>query len=295
MTRRNLVVASLLFFPAAVLAAQGERINLRWAPAPNQTIHLRATQDMQMKMDPDAPAPDTRPIPPIDMVMHTVVDTTSVVGPTDAAGHYTAALTIDNMAATMTMNGREMPIPAAMNDPAARPVITFSYDDQGRVLSISTGDASAPNPAAEFAKQILSRAMASAGPITLSVGETVTVPAAFEFPMPAGAPIMPMGIKGETRFTLTSISFDGADRIAHLTSHSTGTISQAPPAGAASISFDLTMTTEGKSDVNVDRGFIVHSEQRSTMEGTMRGAATASVMPGMRMHGTFTNASDVVK
>ena len=145
-------------------------------------------------------------------------------------------------------------------------------------------------------KQIMTRAFATVEPMTLSVGESVTVPTALNLGLPAGGPAVPMGIQGETRYTLTSVTFDGADRIAHLSSHTTNTINRGSPSPVpAGSPFALTMTADGKSDVNVDRGIVLHAEQQGTMEAAVGGPTTEQKTPDVRMHGTFTIVSDLVK
>jgi hypothetical protein len=290
MTFRLIAISSLIL-PASLIGAQAERITVRLAPAPNQTLHLRTAQDMEMTTEMD-PAAGATAVPTI-VNLHTVVDTTSAVGPTDNDGRYSARMTIDTISAAATMNGREMPLPSAGTE-GAKLVITFSYDENGKVVDVSADSASAAN---DTAKQILMRAFATVAPMTLSVGESVTLPTALNLPMASGGPAVPMGVAGETRYTLTSVTFDGADRIAHLTSHMTSTMSQAPPSVPAgpAVAFDMTMTGDGKSDVNVDRGIVLHAEQRATIEGTMHAGTTVPAMPGMHMHGTFTIVSDLVK
>jgi hypothetical protein len=288
------LLALSLILPAAVaVGAQTERVTVHMAPAPNQTLHLRTTQDMEMTTEMDPSALSGGSVPAL-VNLHTVLDTTSAIGPTDNDGHYSAKMTIDTISATATMNGREMPLPSQATA-ASVPVITFSYDENGKVIDVSTGDST--SAAIDAAKQILMRAFATVAPMTLSVGESVTVPTALNLPMPSGGPGVAMGVAGETQYTLTSVTFDGADRIAHLTSHTTSTMSQAPspvPAGPA-VAFDMTMTSNGKSDVNVDRGIVLHAEQRSTIEGTMHAGAAGQAMPNMQVHGTFTIVSDLVK
>ena len=65
---------------------------------------------------------------------------------------------------------------------------------------------------------------------------------------------------------------------------------------------DMRITSEGTSDVNVDRGIALHTEQRMTIDGTMRMAAPAGVastsmpkVPTMLMHGTATIKNDLAK
>lgn len=293
MTFRILALSSLLA-PAALISAQSERVTVHMAPAPNQTLHLRTTQDMVMTTETGGDG--SAPSPAMAVNLHSVIDTTSAVGPTDNDGHYAARMTIDRIVATSTMNGRELPLPMVTTQ-AATPEITFSYDDQGKVIDVALEDSSGGAPA-EMLKQIMTRAFATVAPMTLSVGESVTVPTALNLALPAGGPTVPMGIEGETRYTLTSVTFDGADRIAHLASHTTGTISpgSASPVPAGSpFPLAMTMTGDGKSDVNVDRGIVLHAEQQATIEASMRRPATGQQVPNMRMHGTFTIVTDLVK
>ena len=102
---------------------------------------------------------------------------------------------------------------------------------------------------AEPIKQALPSAMASAPPITLSVGETVTVPTQMNLPIPASAAVAGMTMSGETRYTLTSVTFDGADRIAHLKMAMTGTMNHETRIGtearAPTMGMDMRTTAEG--------------------------------------------------
>jgi nitrous oxidase accessory protein NosD len=79
--------------------------------------------------------------------------------------------------------------------------------------------------------------------------------------------------------------------------HTTSTMSRASSSVAAgpSVAFDVTMAGDGKSDVNVDRGIVLHAEQQATIEASMRGLSTDQNMPKMRINGTFAIVSDLVK
>jgi hypothetical protein len=288
MTHRSLVLASIVL-PTAMLAAQTERITVRMAPAPNQTIHLRTTQQMVMTIDAQMPAGSAVPglSGPVTMTM--AIDSTSAVGPTDSDGHYSAKMSIDHATSTIVMNGKPMPLPA-MFDAAAKPVIVFSYDQDGKVIDV-TVDGMLAGPAIDGIKQLMTRALQTIAPLTLSVGESVTIPTAVSLPLPGGA--APAGVTAETRYTLTAVTFDGADRIAHLTTHMTtamGPGPDTPPPGSPGMNMTMTMTSDGTSDVNVDRGIVVHGDQQMTMAGSMRAG------PGpMTIHGTISIVTDLVK
>jgi hypothetical protein len=205
------------------------------------------------------------------------------------------------------MNGQ----PALMPPPVAQvagQVVTFFYDDQGKVIEVPAAGsptdsrlrgALTASAAAAPLKQMLTSALAAAPPMTLSVGETATVPTQLNLPLAAGAAgtAMSMSVSGETRYTLTSVTFDGADRIAHLAMTMTGALNHGMPAegDGSKIAVDTRMTSEGTSDVNVDRGIMLHNEQRMTIDGSMRFELGNAATPPMRMHGTMKMSADLTK
>ena len=99
--------------------------------------------------------------------------------------------------------------------------------------------------------------------------------------------------------TLTSVTFEGADRIAHLTSHTTTTIGRGSPSPAPA---DITVRARDDDDrrwrerrQRGSRRVVLHAEQQATIEATMGGPSTDQRTPNMRMHGTVTMISDLVK
>jgi hypothetical protein len=92
------------------------------------------------------------------------------------------------------------------------------------------------------------------------------------------------------RFTLSSVTPEGADRIAHLATAIAAQMNQplSGPGGAAP-AMDMRMSGGGTMDVNVERGLIKSSEQHITIDATMgRPADGTAPVPAMRMHGTVT-------
>jgi len=301
MKHRILAIALLVAAPG-LLAAQTDPITIRLGPAPNQTLHGRTVQDMTMSIAPDPAAAAMLPIPATSIQISMTIDTTATVGPADGAGHYESRMVCDNVSGTTTVNGK--PAPFAMPTAAITgQAFTFFYDDAGRVIDVKAEGTLSDMMAAPI-KQALSSAMASAPPITLTVGETVAVPTQMNLPVPAASGGSGMTVTGETRYTLVSITFDGADRIAHLKTAMTSTVNRDTRAGAGAptMGADMRITSEGTSDVNVDRGIALHTEQRMTIDGTMRMAAPAGVtstsmpeVPTMLMHGTATIKNDLAK
>ncbi len=273
-------------------------------PAPNQTFHVRTSMDMTMGMTSDPAPAGGLLIPPADTKMIMVAEHTSTVGPTDAQGRYEARVVCDTASVTATINGQAMPangqsVPGAPAAELVGAVVTFTYDGEGKVIDVAT-NTGMPASMAVPLKQMLTSIMGASPPITLSVGESVTVPAQFTLPIPAGANMPPMTMAGEARYTLTSVTFDGADRIAHLKVGMTNTVTQNAPGanGSPALSLEMRMSSEGTSDVNVDRGIVLHNEQRMAIDSTMQfdktNAATRS-MPPVITHGVATLSADLTK
>src|SRR3954454_23580616 len=179
MTRRLRVLALLAICGSAPpLLAQGERLHIRLSPTPNQTTKMHTAQDVAMTVEGDAAADQAPALPAMIMTMRTEFDSTSAVGPTDDRGHYSAQMTLDRIMSTMSLNGQAMPSVLPSGDLEKR-VLTFSYDEQGKVLDVSVdgGNASAIN---DVLKQLMTRAFATVAPMTLSVGESVTLPSVID-------------------------------------------------------------------------------------------------------------------
>jgi hypothetical protein len=291
---RRLLAIPLLVVPAALFAAQAERLTIRMVPAPNQTLRVRTSMEMTMTMTPDPPADGARSMDPVTTSMTTIAEHTTIVGPADEHGHYGARVVCDSVSQKTTTDGKPVPMPSGTTDQLVGQVITFSYDDQGKILDVATEGGLDPNLAGSL-KQMLTSALAAAPPITLSVGESVTVPTQVNLPISTPA-AGPMTTSGETRYTLTSVTFDGADRIAHLAVVTSNTIIL--PAASADVArsaaMDMRTASEGRMDVNVDRGIVLHTETRTTIDGSSGIAGQTAVTP-MRTHGTMTMTVDLTK
>lgn len=294
--KRRFLAIPLLVVPAALFAGQAERLTIRLVPAPNQTLHLRTAMEMNMTMTPDPSADTARSMPQMTSSMTMTAEHTTTVGPTDEHGHYGARVVCDSASHTAMLNGKPAPIPSGAADRVLEQVMTFSYDDQGKMLDVATEGGGLDPALAGSLKQMLTAALAAAPPITLSVGESVTVPTQVNIPMPSAA-AGTLSNSGEMRYTLRSVTFDGADRIAHLATASNNAItSSAVAAGAIpGVASDMRTVSEGTMDVNVDRGIVLHSETRTTLDGSTRVEGGQIAVPPMRIHGTITLSADLTK
>ena len=286
MTRGILVVVSLLV-PTALLTAQTGPITVRLSPAPNQTIRTHTSLETKMTSQPEQTAPEqAMPSQNIDMTLTT--DTTSTIGPTNAQGRYEARVVCDTAESTATIDGK--PMTNAPKVEAAGLAFTFVYDNQGKVVDVTAERGPASDVVAAV-KQMLTTVMSTPAPLTLAVGETTTVPDPVKAPLSAAVPgaIGEIATTGETRYTLTSITFDGADRIAHLTTATarSATWSLGSSAGPGpDVTFDQRVTGDGTLDVNIDRGIVLHSGQQLIIEGTTHmGGRNGVAARSSRMHG----------
>jgi hypothetical protein len=287
--KNRLLVIALLLLPSTLIAQVGP-VTVRMAPAPNQTLRIRTLQETVVTVEPDRLSGSKLPIPAMTINMTIAMEHTSTVGPTDAQGRYESRMVVDHTTSTMTMNGQPSPVQMPM-EKIAGTAMTFVYDSDGKVVDVRTeGDllASAAVPLQDMLKSVV----AAAPVMTLSVGESTTIPAHMNMALPG---VGAMGITGETTYTLTSVSFEGSDRIAHLTMTMSGTVNHGAPTGGAGpqMAMDMQMSSEGKTDVNIDRGIVLHTEQVMNIEGTMHLDGASPSMPAMRMHGTTKTSGDV--
>jgi len=293
---RGMLAAVLILAPATPVTAQSGPITVRLSPTPNQTIRTHTSQETKMTSEQE-PAPGGPVMPPQNMDMTLTTDTTSTVGPADAKGRYEAHVVCDTAVSATTINGKPMANPP--NAKMAGLAFTFVYDEQGKVVDV-TADSGLASEAVAGVKQMLTTAMSTPAPLTLAVGETTTVRDPLKAPLPGAAVPSAIGefaISGETQYTLTAITFDGADRIAHLTTTKSINFSRGSAAAPGSdVTFDQRIKSDGTIDVNIDRGIVLHSGQLLIIDGTMHLAARGGApAPSMRMHGTTTITSDVVK
>ena len=290
MRARVFAVAFLALVPT--LTAQSERLTIRMAPAPNQTIREQMTIVVAMTTTPRLSSSDSPSVPPEQGEMKTTMDLTSTVGPIDRRGEYDARVVIEHATMTATSNGQVDPAPTSpARVDGVEPTVAFHYDSQGRMTgAIVESDTGAVDTAVTRA---MSAMLATVAPITLSIGETVTVPMEMKVPLPADAGRL--STLGETRLTLTSVSFEGADRIAHLALKMTTFINQySIGASGPQMADEMRTMSEGKMDVNIDRGIVLHNEQTTTI-GDQSSASLKPENPRGSIRATVTVSMDLVR
>jgi hypothetical protein len=250
-----------------------ERIALPRGPAPDQTIHVRVTQDMTMNVDPGAAGNAT--VPPLAMGVHTAVAETLRVGALDDRKRFQSVMTIDDVTMEMTMNGAPMPMAGA--PPLSRgQQFTVQYDEN-RAVSGITGDA---GPATEVIRQLITGIAQQMPSGSIAVGETVKVPMNLPFPaLPSGAAT---DISGEMAMTLKSISTEGGARLAHFDSTFSAKVGMQGAPGSP-LNIDLRVNGAGTMTVDVDRGITRDGAQEGTIDGTL----VAGSFGALKLSGTL--------
>jgi hypothetical protein len=282
MKLHRLLLVGLLASPA-LLAAQ-ERITMGMTPRFGQVLSSRTTLAMVTDIAPNMGA-DTPPIefPRMKMEMTMVTAATTTIGVPDEQGRYEATVAVDEMSNTITMNGQPAPFPVPTSALSGT-TITFTYDRDGKIV-----DAKAPGMDAmiDMVKKMILNVAGLASPVSLAIGETSTVATTFSLPLPGGTGPLSTA---EMRMTLVSITPEGADRIAHLTTTTTSRVAglSAPGPAGSDAGVTMEMSGTGTLDVNLDRGFAKSVQTEGTFDTAMAlPGKPGTSMPPMRMHGTM--------
>jgi hypothetical protein len=181
---------------------------------------------------------------------------------------------------TATIDGSPAPTSYLNADKMVRHAFTIRYGEHNEFRTLLAEVAPTPDIAAFT--QLVSDALVIEMPPALSVGQTLTVRSALSLAHPAiSGDTDTRLIPGNARYTLNAITFDGADRIAHLTMKRSGTGTFAlgtPIPGSPPARLTVQVRGEGTSEVNVDRGLVLRHEQRVTTE-TLREVEGRSAAP----------------
>ncbi len=234
-----------------------------------------------MDIEPAEEAPPSVPNLAMKLDMTMSMTSTIEVGAADEQGRVEARITYDDVTFETTMNGQPAPMPSPRDQIAGR-AMTIVYDRDGQMVDFK---ADVPDAMFITLKPMMSNMFGATGSLRLAVGETVTRTVEFPLPVPNGGA---MGTPTfQILFTLTSVTLEGADHIAHLTTALTSQMNPPDtPASDAAAAIAMRMTGTGTMDVNVERGVVKSGEQRMTIDATIQGSDPTTPTPGMRMHGT---------
>ena len=278
-------VACLLWTPGF---AQSEKVTIRMTPQPNQTVRMRTVQENEVEVSFEPAGPLTAAAGPMKLITKTVFGITQKSGAATAQGNIEAEVVYDEINAEASMNGQVMP----SNDVGGTFLgkkLSVTFDKQGKVLDVKVPpDIGVPQ---EAFKQVLESMYGNLPSLSLSVGETTTVPLDFTLPLPIpGAASLKMD--GVVKHTLVSVQQEAAGRIAKVDHTIEGKMLsdvEVPlPTGKVKMNLDFTINGGGSMLMDLEKGFARSSESKATFEGKIKAvdASNSAQVPPMNLKGT---------
>jgi hypothetical protein len=253
------------------LFAQSEKIRFKMVPEPNQTVRMRAVQDMELEMSFESETPSTSALPePVKMMARAVFALTQKVGAPDKEGNVSAEVTYDEVSSEMMMNGQPMQIDDKVDKFIGKKV-TVTFNSRGEMIDLKVPpDLGLPE---ESIKQLLKSVYGNLPQTPLGVGEVATAPLDFTIPLPIpGAP--PMKTDGQIKSTLVSVEKDATGRTAKfdqsMDGKMTGDMEVPGPTGQTKMSLDFKLNGGGGMVMNVDKGFLKSSDSKMTFGGKLK-------------------------
>jgi len=288
---RSLIIAlGLALFASITTFAQSEKIKFKMVPEPNQTVRMRAVQDMELNMSFESETPSAGALPePVKMMARTVFALTQKVGAPDKEGNVSAEVTYDEVSSELMMNDQAMQIGDKVDNVIGKK-ITASFNSRGEMIDLKVPpDLGLPE---ESFKQLLKSVYGNLPQTPLGVGEVATAPLDFTIPLPVpGAP--PLKIDGLIKSTLVSVEKDATGRTAKFDQTMDGKVvsdMEVPgPTGQIKMSLDFKLNGGGWMVMDVDKGFLKSSDSKMTFGGKLKmgGESSASKLPTMNFQGTM--------
>ena len=289
LSRLHVVAAiAISSFSVTGVVAQSEKIALRMAPAPDQTVRMTMAQDMDMELIADSAGALPGLTAPLKMVMRTTMDVTQKVGARKPDGSVDAEITYDQVKVEMTMNGQTLPTSVPSGFSTMK--VTVTYNRNGEIVDVKGLPDTGAIPADTF-KQMMSSFYGNLPAEPVGVGETASVPINFTLPLPIpGASAMKMA--GDTKMKFVSLDRDDAgNRAARLEAALDGKMTGdfPSPDGKNSMRLDFLLKGSGTTVMDLTRGVLRSAISSTTIDGKleMGTGAPVAVQP-MRMHATMT-------
>ena len=272
---RSLIIAlGLALFASITTFAQSEKIKFKMVPEPNQTVRMRAIQDMELSMSFESETPSAGALPePVKMTARAVFALTQKVGAPDKEGNVIAEVTYDEVSSELMVNDQPMQIGEKVDNFIGKK-ITATFNSRGEMIDLKVPpDLGLPE---ESFKQLLKSIYGNVPQTPLGVGEVATAPLDFTIPLPVpGAP--PLKIDGLIKFTLVSVEKDATGRTARFDQTMDGKVvsdMDVPgPGGQIKMSLDFKLNGGGGMVMDVDKGFLKSSDSKMTFGGKLKMAS----------------------
>lgn len=287
--RRPAVVAGFIAASLAAVgtSAQSERVSVRMAPRPDQTVRMTMVQELNMEIAFDAASAPPAVAGPMTLSTRTTIAMSQKTGSARPDGTVEAEIAYDDIRVEGSMNGQALPATDLANVLRGLTMVVV-YDKDGSVVDVTSP--TAPGVTPEAIRQLINGFYGVLPAASLAVGETTSAPLDFDLPIGIpGAP--PMKMDGEVRLKLVSIGDEAGRRSARFESTLDGKVVSGLPgaAGAGQASMNFTMTGDGTWLIDMDRGVMRTGTATNRFDGTVAtSAGAAPAPPRMRMTGTLT-------
>ena len=270
---------------SAPAGAQTDRVMIGAVPAPDQTLRLKMTQDMNFTITPTGDPPPGAPPGPIRMTGNTVTTIRQQVGKPGADGRLQIDLTYEDVTQEMRMNDNPLPVPPEVTAALKGKTISLWVDGKFQVVDVKAPEGF-PIPTDQL-KQLLVQLMGSIPHQEMRIGETVSIPMSMPLPipMPGGqAPVM----KGETKTTLLKVDPEGNDRIATLEQTVEATVDSTNDLqSGVKLRLMFTIKGSGTTQTAVKAGLAYASTMKSNIEGQFEPQGGGKGPPAVKIAGTM--------
>ena len=288
---RPLLAALWLCLGGLTLLAQGGKVSVLLVPKPNQAVHYRLTQEMDLTLTMSfegAPPPGPAPMAPRKMFSKTSFYFTQKMGKPDEQGRVEAEATFGQVTGEIIMDGTPMPV-GDLGGKVAGKKFTIVYDRQGKVVDLKMPDGLGLETGA--LRQMMMGLYANLPTTSLGIGETAVTPFSMAPPIPLpGAG--PLNLTGQSRLKLLAIDHEGADRLAKFEQSLEGAMVSSfdipSPQATIKMNLDFRMSGAGGLQLNLDKGVVKSSEMQATINGRMTtaGGPSPASIPNVSLQGT---------
>ena len=276
------IIASITTF------AQSEKVTFKMVPGPNQTVRMRAIQDMELDMSFESETPSAAALlETVKMMARAVFALTQKVGAQDKDGNVSAEVTYDEVSSEMMVNGQPTQIGDKVDKFIGKKIMT-TFNRRGEMIDLKIPpDLGLPE---ESFKQLLKSFYSNLPQTPIGVGEVATAPLDFTVPLPVpGAP--PLKIDGQIKSKLVSIEKGSTGRTARFDQTMDGKMVSdmeiSGPNGQIKMSLDFKLNGGGGMVMNVDNGVLKSSDSKVTFGGKLKmaGESSAAKLPTINFQG----------
>ncbi len=280
----------LLCLCPVIFAAQADSITFNLRPQPEQTVHLKMTQELDFQLSFEtAAASSVAGLGPMKMSGRTVFAMTQKTGKPNDKGQLSAELTWDEAVAELTLDGSPMPSGGQANRIIGKKM-TAIWEPDGTLADLKLPDD--PGMPADTIKQMIKGLMGLVPKKPLTIGETITTPFEMALPVPGAGQ---MKFDGSNKYKLVAVEKDGADRLARFENTLDGRVKSSSeintPQGKVMMTVEMTVSGGGPLLMNVDRNFVKSSETQATLNATIKMTGDSTdlklTLPTYKIQGTM--------